>query len=742
MQCEIVEMPPPSPRGNNPSGSVAVRPSNQPGNSGALILSDALEIEIRDARTGEPLNTGGYVKRCRITSASHDVDYVCPDADRHPPAKRRVDTYKGYKAQGDYQKSNFYRYVSASLKRLGRWDGGVMNYYSGGLGEAMCAFYGEWLNLDYSPDINEVIEDLEIYLQEALAGQDHVDASGKIHIGLPYLEEEETVTVTIEFHDIKFLLEDDTKAAQEAVLQSSVPPAMEPVAPKQINNCEIVYDRQSAAWPNGGADPDDPANESSMEFSNWALQVPITDATQSRLELFYFRNFAEVNMQVKPGEPRQWKIVLYALTWCQPVWAPETMFRRDGRERSNGNFGPTRQATFSAINTTHSGSSENYGVFGIFRINGGYHRLHTGVDVAGRSRDENGYLRTPVFAVHSGRAKRYTSNNILLHHGDEAVTRYVHMWAADLIAMTDQIVKAGSLLGKMGRNGVTGSKKIYPTHVHFETLLYVNTGWAYGNYTALAATDAAGKKMIDDSGYPVNPDMHESTKNPKYIKFQYGYWVRDPGDKLEEWIDAQLGGGSFESYYQFYMPASWPAYETPPCKNEFGSGYTAHVGRCEAKCRQSGTTAPESTQTYYAKTCWAVRTHVDPRKCSCPGLNARGEYSSFTDDQIIQYRLWQLGHYDDKPFDGSFGGGSRAALDEALETINTRCRDRLSRDSVFVAMVGTQTLEIRQAEAAKKKKDLADVPETARHRTQAIRELLNDDYSKHSLMSELESITP
>ena len=742
MQCETLEMPPPSPAGNNQNGSVALRPSSQKGNSGALILSDSLEIEICDARTGEPIKNGGYVRRCMITSPSHAMEYVCPDGDRHPPTKRSLPIYEGYDSKKSYQKANFYRYVSASLKRLGRWEGGVVDRYSSALGQVIVDFYAEACGLDYTPDIYEAAADVEVYLQEALGGQDHVDAQGKLHIGLPYVEESETVKVEIEFHDIKFLLEDDTLDAMQAVTQRSVTPAMRPVAPNTIPDWELVYDRANAVWPSGGADPDDPAQESSMEFSNWALQVPITDGEESRSELYYFRNFTSLEMQVEPGTRRQWKVVLYALTWCQPAWAPETMFPRDGREKTAGSFGTNRFATYSAVNTTHSGSSENYGVFGIFRLNNGYYRLHTGVDVAGRSREGDGFLRTPVFSVHTGRATRYSGSNIRVHHGDLAVTRYVHMWQADLIAQTDQIVKAGSLLGKMGRQGVTGSKQIYPTHVHFETLLYINTGWSYGNYTALASTDAAGKALIDNSGYPVNPLVHTSAKVPKYIKFQYGLWVRDPGDKLKEWIDEQLGGGAFDRHFKYHMPGSWPTYHTPPCKNEFGTGYTKHVGRCEARCRQQGTSTPESTQKLYAQSCWAIRTNVDPALCSCPAFSTRGEQVSFTDDQLLQYRLWQLGHFGDRAFNGVFNGACRTMLDQALETINTRCRDRLSRDSAFVGMVGTETLKLRQAEAAANKKDLSAVPETAAHRAKAIRELLKDAYSKHSLLSELESITP
>jgi hypothetical protein len=332
--------------------------------------------------------------------------------------------------------------------------------------------------------------------------------------------------------------------------------------------------------------------------------------------------------------------------------------------------------------------------------------------------------------VNGGRATRYGSN-VRLNHRDEQVTRYVHMFAGDILVPSNRWVKAGSLLGKMGRNAIPAQ---YPTHCHFETLLADETGWGYENFSELPGGAA---KVAQ---YPRNDGVDKCTENPKYIKFQYGEWTRDPGAMLRKWIDAQLGGSAFADHFAKIMPASWPSSHTPPCRCEFGAGHTENPTACTAACL-TGNDELVAAQVKWAKKCWAIRTSTDPAKCCCPGISKSGLAKSFTKRQRIQYHLWQLGEYDDA-FDGGLGGGSVNAIEQALPLIDAEVKKEVGSESGFCADVRTETDAVIAAEAQKKKMEPATITETVEHRRIAVKNLLKKSDKVDLLLDELQRIAP
>jgi hypothetical protein len=224
----------------------------------------------------------------------------------------------------------------------------------------------------------------------------------------------------------------------------------------------------------------------------------------------------------------------------------------------------------------------------------------------------------------------------------------------------------------------------------------------------------------------MHPDVMTNTANPRFIRRQYANWAREPGAMLEQWIDDQLGTGSFDSRYRPVMPSNWPANFTPPCGGEFGPGIRNNPSECTCSCRTEGPNGEEridANQRRWAATCWAIRTSTDPRRCACPGLSSRGLAACFTREQRIQYHLWRLGTYPDSNFgwdgfgfSGTLGGLSREAIERSL---------RAGHAPGFYDLVRRQIGN--------------NVPETRPRRLNAIRVLLDSDDNVNLLLEELET---
>jgi hypothetical protein len=283
----------------------------------------------------------------------------------------------------------------------------------------------------------------------------------------------------------------------------------------------------------------------------------------------------------------------------------------------------------------------------------------------------------------------------------------------------------------MGRNAIPAG---YPTHCHFETLLADDTGWGYEDFSELP--NGAAKVAV----YPRNDGVDKSTENPKYIKFQYGTWTREPGAMLKKWIDAQLGGSAFDDHFARVMPGSWPSNHTPPCRCEFGAGNNNHPGACTAACL-TGNDQLVADQVKWAQKCWGIRTSTDPAKCCCPGVSKNGLAKSFTKRQRIQYHLWQLGQYDDA-FDGGLGGASVNAIELALPLIDAEVQREVGNESLFAADVLTETQAVIAAEAKKKKVEVSTITETIEHRRLAVKNLLKKPEKVDLLLDELQRIAP
>ncbi len=721
---ETYQYPPPGPSGACQDGSVAVRTTDESDGSGAFAVGNSLTVEVMDVRTCQPLLLGGYVKSCSITVDGDTETYACSDADRYPPAKRTVAAYEGFSSAKKRQKKRFYHFVQSALKRLGWWAEAINGAYSAALGEAMVEFYQQKTGV-CPESVNDTLADIDVHLQNALGGRDWLDDSGCLQIGLPSVSSAQTAVVRLEFQDFKVLTMWDVQDATDAAFGQGAGGPVTGMIPRGLPGTAVVYDRAKATWPSGTDDPDAPANESTSARSNWCLQVGTVGGGTARVN---FRNFCEFEIALDPSALVDHQETVYALTWCQPVWHEEASFRRFGFERTAENFtGPPETNGWTAINSAWGGSAENYAVFGLFRtrnINGkNYFRLHTGLDVTGRSREEGGELRTPVFAVNGGRATRY-GNNLRVNHRDEAVTRFIHMYSADHLAGSNQWVKAGSLLGRMGRNAIPAQ---YPTHVHFETLIDNTTGWGMKDGSELAD----GEQKIRDAQYPVNPGVWTCAHTPKHIKAQYGAYARSPGASFEAWMEQQLGAGAYQ-LYRWTMPASWPCNQTPPCRCEFGSGHTNNPGACTCSCRAEGEDGEElvAAQVTWATTCWAVRVSKDPSACVCPGLVAGGLEGCFTRGQQIQYHLWQLDHYT-TGFDGKIGSGTRGILEAQLSSLAADYQAATGQASQWQAAVLARAAEVA-----------AEAEETSTHRKQAIKDLLEESANLDLLLSELRAVAP
>jgi murein DD-endopeptidase MepM/ murein hydrolase activator NlpD len=732
MAEKTYKTPPPIPLSMRHDGAVAVRSPDEStdAESGCFVFGHMLTLDVRDVRTGRTIKQGGYLKSVKITLDGDTDIYLCEDATRYPPAEREVETYKDDAGEKTTQKGRFYRWVSSSLKRLGYYTGAISDKYSSAIGEAMQKLYQVQTGTCVEK-IDDCLADFSVHLRDALGGRDEVGADGKIHIGLPEVTSRKKATVRVEFHDVKYVLQQDVADAAEAAWGQCDEERAKLVVPNNLPGMAVVYDRASASL--DAEDPDHIDKESAEERSNWCLQVKAQGGGPHKIQ---FRNYHDFEVTLDTVETVQAHEVVYALTWCQPVWHDELAFRREA-EALTKFTGPPVKTPNTAINSLHptnGASSYNYAVFGLFRTaaSGGktYFRLHTGIDLTGREREENGFKRTPVFAVNGGRATKYGSN-VRLNHRDEQVTRYVHMHGSDILIASNRWVKAGSLLGKMGRNDIPPG---YPTHCHFETLLADTTGWDNGSFSELP--NGAAKV----AQYPRNGGVDKCTENPKYIKYQYGEWTRDPGAMLKKWIDAQLGGNAFADHFAHVMPASWPSNHTPPCRLEFGAGNDNHPGACTAAC-VTGNDQLVATQVAWAKSCWGIRTSTDPAKCCCPGISKNGLAKSFTKRQRIQYHLWQLGEYD-AAFDGDFGGTSINAIEQALPVIDVEVQKEVGNESLFAGDVRTETDAVIAAEAKKKKVDVSTITETIEHRRLAVKNLLKKSDKVDLLLDELQRIAP
>ena len=106
---------------------------------------------------------------------------------------------------------------------------------------------------------------------------------------------------------------------------------------------------------------------------------------------------------------------------------------------------------------------------------------HKGIDIAGK-------LNTPVLAVEDGKVeKSYYSNTygnvVFIKHPSHFVTVYAHLNKRNVYK--GQIIKQGTVIGKMGKTGqATG------THLHFETH---QQEWRYDKKFALDPEKILGK---------------------------------------------------------------------------------------------------------------------------------------------------------------------------------------------------------------------------------------------------------
>lgn len=715
----VLDRVPPAPVGPIDS-AVAVRASNEDGDSACLVLGNELVLRVVDVRTEQPLLRGAYIRSCTISADGDSTEYRCPDKHRHPRSARHVESYSDDNGAQAWQKGKFYAYVGSSLKRLGWYTGEGWPSSYGALKDIIPKYYKS--KLDYSPvelDINEVVADLDGIIEEDLGGRDHVptDGSGVIRLALPDFVESGSVKVRLEFHDIKFLTNEDMDTV--SAMAPGIPPGE--IRPSMTGG-RVVYDRASATWPTSTTDPDHPDHESDHEFSNWYLHCgppPVHPISSSPEHMVRFRNFVEFSIPVDPEGGTSVERTVYAMTWASPVWHDAKSFRRKGLKNNEHNFvGPPIDRPMSAINTTLSGSGTNYGIMGIFRRNTEsgrtYYRLHIGNDLGGNSRDSAARPRTPVFAVAGGRRETGVPQ---LRHADEAITGYVHIESADRFLGANAWAKAGTVIGRMGRYKIPAS---YPTHVHFDARTYVTSGWTPSSSSANLQELPDGANKLSQAGYPHNPGIHtpRTDGHPQYIKWQYGEYTRDPGTLIKRWMADQLGPGGWVRYRE-EMPGNF-SHMLPPCQSEYVNTSSSYPSGCTASCRGPDG-ASVADQTKFAQSCWAVRSSRSPSCCVCPGLSDRGAAESFTDAQRVQYHLWQLGHYDGK-FDSDFGQGSRNAVENALA--------ELGSDSPF-----NQAVAAKEEELSAKPNPLKEALKTLLGPSSN----LNQDYFGQ-LLQELETI--
>ena len=717
--------------------SIATRSPDESGPiSGSFVLGNELVVRVCDVRTGEPITYGAYIKSCKITCNDTTEEYRCLDEDRFPRADRfhddifPKDTEPTARAR---QKKRFYQYVTSSLKRLGAWDGPISEKWSKSLEEKIIKWYQNVVDKEAN-DIDKIVVDLSEHIELALAGRDHVDRFGYICIPLPTVSSNTCATVRLEFHDIKLLKQDDV----DELIEDAGLSFLKGSSPGNILDAEIVYDRNNATWMNqNNNDPDLVANESSEEFSNWSLEITTKDTKKK------FRNFAEFQVTLSQDESHWETRNIYALTWCQPVWFKASSFVRykagPKLDRFTNPVGPPMETTLPAIPTLLQGTSiYNYGICGLFRGWNGWRRLHPGIDIAGLSKGNN---RTPVFAIHGGRV---WYEDCQVYYRDKHFIRYGHMQKN--LATLKKWVKAGTLFGIVGRAGFpnTNLGKLMPTHVHVDTMLSYIKGWHHGNATKLADTPEEGENILRAAAYSAHPDVWKCTKNKKFIKYQWGKWVRDPTTILPEWINDQLGPGGFEKY-KLYMPLNWPSAFLPPCKGEYDENNAPHLCTCSCK-KEDGQV--DSAQAKWAEDCWAVKTSAVPESCACPELSKRGLGECFTKLQRIRYHLWRLIGYV-RPFVGTpLNGQDFEAIDNARGWFN---QGGHAPALTFLGHVREKTNEIvkwyqdqenKKAEDAKKRgeeyhpKTITVCP---RHRRCAIKIVLKEDANIDLILDELES---
>jgi hypothetical protein len=632
--------------------------------------------------------------------------------------------------------------VRASLKRLGigGWDGAINGSYNNQLGRAVlnwyCAVASDedrkacedklkevgipntvlWLAND--EELKDKNKHLTARLEQALGGRDHVDYNGCIHIGLPFVRQNTTATIRIEFQDIKFLTREDVV---EAMTQAGLT-VPDDVNPANINNAEIVYNITDATFK--GNDPDLLSNESSQEHSNWCFQITNNGSTIKKP----FRNFAEIEHLLYEDDTYYWTQTIYAMTWCQPVWHKTTMFLRNS-PRPDNNFNmdadnnQPRQAvesTLPAVPTLFKGKGYNYGPCALFRwtTSGGksWVRLHPGIDIAGKKG------KTPAFALHAG--KIISKSRKLIHHGDEMFADYAHMKST--LAVKDKWVKAGTLMGIVGRVGFGNNTGDMPTHVHIHFFVDSRSGGWDNSHKKLLQ----GENKIKSMDVPYYPEVFTRNENPKYIKYQYGKWIRDPTDLLPGWINGQLGNDGFDKY-KLYMPINWPGMYLVPCQGEYTDAVAPDDCKCECKKIVDGKEQAVAKQVKFAGKCWAIKTSLSHTNCSCPGLSKNGPDKCFTEPQQVQYHLWQMGKYK-AALDGDLGSGSCEAIDRVRADweSNAVC-------AVFVQRFNQKTNQLvknaqaREDRKAKQKKRRAKkITETAYHRRKALVELLRKDEKK------------
>ncbi len=115
---------------------------------------------------------------------------------------------------------------------------------------------------------------------------------------------------------------------------------------------------------------------------------------------------------------------------------------------------------------------------------------HSGVDIQGNDGD-------PVYAWRGGRvglvSNPYCGNGVDLHHSDGTETRYCHFNAPSSLPGHDNRVRAGSLIGNVGRSGrATGF------HVHVTHTLASGTKIEY--FSALPASGRPTAEQLDENG--------------------------------------------------------------------------------------------------------------------------------------------------------------------------------------------------------------------------------------------------
>jgi murein DD-endopeptidase MepM/ murein hydrolase activator NlpD len=327
------------------------------------------------------------------------------------------------------------------------------------------------------------------------------DATGVVVVEIPHAAASAaSFTLMISFRDVAALPE-------ASLAEYDGPPPAPPLLPPVLAHRAVVPDmpeHTAAAGATGfSAEWTDSPQSGTTAAPGWGWRLrPGSANTDERNRLPEFKSHVTWTLSGSPEKPGDWcaiqdasrcfsmffggavdqpELVLFALTYCQPIFyePPATATHQIvGTYSATGTaelLGDPRPSMYMITKwNAHADASDKGRDFGTFvptpsATGPRYNKKHEGIDLAGI----NG--QTPVFAVCGGKvtvsslsAGGYGYNVVHDTRRANYFAHYAHFSAQATVAVNDR-VRAGKRLGLVGRtfNG-TATYQDAPTHLHFE----------------------------------------------------------------------------------------------------------------------------------------------------------------------------------------------------------------------------------------------------------------------------------